>query len=116
MKQKPVAVGAEDVRDLQHLGIGQPLLHAVTQRVLVVLGFDDGDGDIGLVEQNVVGPLVLGPAVKLAADDNAAFGEREFLANLRSNIPARAFKRRSDELGADISFGELFFTHIHKRS
>ena len=51
------------------------LLHAVADGVVVVLGLDDGDRDVRLVVENVVGALGLAAGDQLAADDDAALGE-----------------------------------------
>ncbi len=59
MKQEAVTVGAEHERDLQHFCIAQGLLQAVANRMVVVLCFDNGDGDVRLVEQTM--PIRLRP-------------------------------------------------------
>ena len=82
VKQEAIAVGAEHERDLQHFGIAQRLLHAIANRVVVVLGFDNGDGDVRLVEQNVIGAFVLGAGMQLAAHDDPSLGEWKFLPDL----------------------------------
>ena len=47
--QESVAVGTEGKRHVQTLGIVERLLHPVADGVVVILGFDDGDGDVRLV-------------------------------------------------------------------
>ena len=61
VKDEAFAVGREGEGDVQHLGIGQRLLHAVPWLVLVVLGLDHGEGNAGPHEQYVIGLFVLAP-------------------------------------------------------
>ena len=88
---------------MQRLGIVESLLHAITNRVHVVLGFNDRNGKIGLVVQDVIGLLALAPADQLAAHDDAALGETDLAANLRSLVPAGLAQGWRDVLGADIA-------------
>ena len=50
-------------------------MHAVADGVIVVLGLDEGDGDVGLEVENVVGALGLAASDQPAADDDPAFRE-----------------------------------------
>ena len=75
VKQETVTIAAEHEGHLQHFGIAQPLLHAIAQGVFVVLGLDDRNRHAWLVEQNIVGALVLRTGVQPASDDDAPFGE-----------------------------------------
>ncbi len=109
VKQKTIAIGAEDEGYLQHFRIGQCLLHSVADRMAIVLGFDYGDGDIGLVEQHIISPFMFGAGVELAANDYPAFGKGKFFQDLGGYIPSRLLQGRRDELGADVALGELFF-------
>ena len=56
--------------------------------MVVVLGLDEGDGDVGLVIKDVVGALRLAAGDQLAADDDPALGEADLLANLRHAHPS----------------------------
>ena len=47
--------------------------------------------DVGLVIEDVVGALGLAAGDELAADDDAALGEADLLADLQHPVPARAF-------------------------
>ena len=69
-------------RDVEGRGILESLLHAVADGVVVVFGLDEGDGDVRLVVEDVVGALGLAAGDQLAADDDPAFGEVDLLANL----------------------------------
>ena len=61
----------------------------VADAVVVVLGLDQGDRNVGLVVEDVVGSLGLAPGDELAADDDPALGEADLLADLQHLIPAR---------------------------
>ena len=112
--QKGVAVGAVGERHVENLGVFERLLHAGADRVVVVLGLDDGDRDVRLVVEDVVGLLGFAALDRLAADDDPALGEVGLLADLGHHVPlaaVRADERGRDELGADVRFGEGFLVH-----
>ena len=111
MEQEAVAVGGEYEGNVQGVGVVEGLLHAVADGMVVVLGFDQCDGQVGLVVQHVVGPLALAPADQLAAHDDAALGEVNFLADLRHLVPACLAQGRGDELGADVAFAQALLVH-----
>ena len=50
--------------------------------MVVILRFDDGDGDVRLVIKDVVGALGLAAGDEFAAHDDAALGEGHLLADL----------------------------------
>ncbi len=104
VEDEAIAVGGKHEGNVQGLGVVQPLLHAVADGVGVVLGFDHGDGDVGFVIENVVGPLALAPADELAPHDDAALGEAHLLADLRHLVPSGLAQGRRDELGTDVAF------------
>ncbi len=54
-KHKAIAVAGEAEGHIQQLGVVQRLAHACTHGVLVVFGLDHRQGNVGLVEQGVVG-------------------------------------------------------------
>ncbi len=112
VEHEPVAVGGKDKGDVQRGGIIQSLLHPVADGVGVVLGFDQGDGEIGLVIEDIVGPLGFAAGDELAANDDSAFGERDLATNLRCLIPAGLNDRWRDALGANIGFAEGLFVHF----
>jgi hypothetical protein len=62
--------------------------------MVVVLGLDDRDGKVGLVEEDVVGLLGLAALHGLAADDDPALGEVDLLADLGHQVPFAAIWRR----------------------
>ena len=89
-KTKPSPLEEKTKGMFERRGIVEGLLHAVADAVVVVLGLDEGDGDVGLVVEDVVGALGLAAGDELAADDDPALGEADLLADLRHLIPARA--------------------------
>ena len=86
-------------------------MHAVADAVCVVLGLDDREGNVGLVVEDVVGALGLTASDQLAANDDAALGEADLLADLVHLVPAGPAEGGRDELGADVAFGEGSFVH-----
>jgi hypothetical protein len=63
-------------------------------RVVVVLGFNDGQREVGLVVKQVIRALGLRPAAYgvYGRRHDAAFGEIDLLADLRLHVPARRTK------------------------
>src|ERR1700680_4579525 len=59
VEDEAVAIGRKNKRNIEGYGIVQGLLHAVADAVVVVLGLDDGDRDVGLVIKDVIGALGL---------------------------------------------------------
>ena len=111
VEHEAVAVGRKHERNVQRFGIAQRLLHAVADGVVVVLGFDQGDRNVRLVLEDVVGPLARAPANQVAAHDDAAPGEAHLLADLRHLVPPGPAQGGRDELGADVAFGEVLLVH-----
>lgn len=111
MEEEAVAIAGKDEGHLQGIGIGQGLLHAVAHGMLVVLGLDDGQRQVGLVVEDEVGAARLAPGMQPATDDDAALGEGNLLADLGVQVPARLDDGRRDELGADVPFGEVLLVH-----
>ena len=111
MKDKAVAVGGEHKRDIERHRIVEGLLHAVAHAVVIILGLDDGDRDIGLVIKDVVGALGLATGNEVSSDYDASLGERNLLAYLHYPISACAFHRGAYELGADIALTQVFLVH-----
>ena len=111
VEDEAVAIGGKHEGNLQGLRVVQSLLHAVADGVGVVLCLDQGDGDVGLVVEDVVGPFALASAGQLAAHGDAALGEADFLPNLRHLVPPGLAQGRGDELGADVAFAETFLVH-----
>jgi hypothetical protein len=57
MQDETVAIRAKRIRDVQHLGVGEGLLHAVADCAVVVLRLDDRKRDVWLVVEDVICPL-----------------------------------------------------------
>jgi len=107
VKDKPVAVGGKNERNIEGYGIIEGLLHAVADAVVVVLGFDDGDRDVWFVIKDIIGALGLPAGNEFSADDDAPFGKSDFLADLHHPVPARALDGGTDEFGADVAFAQV---------
>ena len=112
MEEKPFSVRREDERHIHHLGVAKGLLHAGADRVGGILRFDHSQGDVGLPVEDVIGILPRPSAHQLAANDDAALGQVDFLPNLRLHIPPGLDDGRGDELGADVALGEVLLVHL----
>jgi len=77
----------------------------------VVLGLDQGQRQVALVEEDVVGPQLLAPDGDLAADDHAPGGEGELPPHLGRGIPPSLHEGRGDEVLADLGF--VLFRLVH---
>ena len=111
MKKERVSVGRKDKRDLERLGIAERLLHSCTDRVRVIFGFNQREWDSGRMVKNVVRALGIPAGRHLSANNDTAFGERDFLADMELNIPTGPHESRSDKLGANIPLAELLLIH-----
>src|SRR5262249_32124670 len=112
--QEGVAVRAVGEWYVEDLCVLERLLHAVADGMGVVLGFDHSDRQARLEVEDVVGLLCFATLDRLAADDGAALGEVEPLAQLRHHVPLAPVgtnERGRDELGADIRLGEPLLVH-----
>ena len=78
-------------------------------------GLDQREWDVGLVIEDVVGPLGLTASDQLAANDDAALGEAHLLADLRHLIPTGQIHCRGNKLGADVTFAEEVLVHYLTR-
>ena len=77
--------------------------------MLVVLGLNNGNGNVGLEVEDVVSALGFAAGGELALDVDFAVGEGDFFQELAELVPPRFFEGRGDILGADIALGEVFF-------
>jgi hypothetical protein len=71
MEDKTVAIGRKRKRDVERYRVVEGLLHPVADAMIVVLCLDDGDGDIGLVIEDVIGAFRLATGDELAPNDDA---------------------------------------------
>lgn len=67
---------------IQDFGVFESLLHSGTDGMVVVFSFDDGDWDIGFIEQKIIGFFRLASLDRFPSDNDTSFGEIFFLANL----------------------------------
>ena len=111
VKDKPVAVGGKNERNIEGYGIIEGLLHAVADAVVVVLGLDDGDRDVRLVIKDIIGALGLPAGDEFPADNDAPFSKSDFLADLHHPVPARALDGGTDEFGADVAFAQILLIY-----
>jgi hypothetical protein len=101
VEEEAVAVAAEGEGDVQHVGVFEGLLHALADRFVVVFGFDDGDRQVGFVEEDVVGAFLFASADQFATHDHSSGGELDFFADLGVEVPAGGCEGGGDVFGAD---------------
>lgn len=118
VEQEAVAVGADREGGIEHFGVVESLLHALTDGEAAAFGFDDGDGDVRVGVEHVVGALgAAGPVGivlshrKRAAHEHAPLGECHLLAEM-ALLPAGFRDRGGDALGADVPLAEGFLVTV----
>src|SRR6056297_3508248 len=111
MEQKPITVRREGKWDPQHLSIGKSLLHPIADRVLVVLGLNDRNWNVGLDVKHVVSALLFAACNHLTTDNYPAICECFLLSDLCLQIPSGLQDRWRDELATYISFRIFTFFH-----
>jgi hypothetical protein len=116
VEQETVTVGAEHEGHAERIGVVQRLLHPGADWQRVDLGLDHRQRQVGLVVEDEVGAAGLAAAVELAAHDDAAAGEGDFLAHLAVQIPAGLHERRDEVLGADVPLGQRLLVRVHVNS
>ena len=79
--------------------------------MLVILGLDHRNGEVGLVIENVVRAFGFTPSDHFTPDDDSPLGEAHLPANLRHFIPTRLLNRRGDVFRTNIAFGKVFLAH-----
>src|SRR5581483_8854307 len=75
VKKERVAVGTEHIGNIQGCRIIECLLHSSADAVVVIFGFNDRELDARFVGKDVVGAFWFATGGKLAANDDAPFGE-----------------------------------------
>ena len=115
MFEERVAIGAVGEGHVQHLGVVQGLLHAITDGVIVILGLNDSNGDVGFAVKDVVGSFGPAPADQLASDDHSPLGQADFFAYLCLHVPTGLLHDGwGDEFGANVLLAEgLFLAGFH---
>src|SRR5580698_2149051 len=108
MDEKPIAIGADSERKVEQFGVTKGLLHTVAKLVVIILGFDDSDGQVGFKIKDIISPLVLVPHRRATSNHHPTFGQIDFLADLDLNVPTSLGQGWSDELGTDVTFRKSF--------
>ena len=110
MKDEAVAVGGKNKGNIERQRIIQRLLHAVAHGTAIVFGFQQGDGEV-LVVEDVIGPLALAPCHQFAANNNPTLGKKDLAADLGGLVPAGLNQGGGDVFGANIRFAQVFLAH-----
>ena len=72
--------------------------------MVVVLGLDDGDRDVGLVVEDLVIALLCSACMSFPPDINSPIRKTNFLANLCVDVPTRRHEVGRDKIGVDVAF------------
>jgi hypothetical protein len=112
-EHEPIAVAGKAERDVKQVGVPDGLLHAGAHGVLVVLGFDHGQRDVGFVEQSEIGSQHGGGVALrlLAADHHTTRPQRELSIDLVHAAPPRCHHGGPDELVAEVAFRKVLLNH-----
>ena len=111
MLKEGVSIRAVNERQVQHGAVLKCLLHAATNRMIVVLGFNDGYGDVRLVIKYVIGSFGLATGDQFAPYNDSPLREGDFLTNLGLEVPTALDNGWRDELRPDVLLRHLFFVH-----
>jgi hypothetical protein len=122
MLQKGLTVATEDERHvqvagvLQCIGVVESLLHAAAQRIRPLLRLNDGERDVGFVEQQVVYLFLTATTVLPSGPSrhNPPICEGVFLPD-SVHWPARILNRRRDVTGARFLFGYTGLAHVRRK-
>src|ERR1039458_9572370 len=79
--------------------------------MIVVLGFYDSNRDVGLVVENVVGPLLSSPCMQLPPHINSSIREANLFTDLCVYVPTGRNETGRDAFGADVAFAEGPLVH-----
>jgi hypothetical protein len=91
------------------------LLDAAADRIVVIFGFDQSNGNVRLVVENVICALSFAASYKLATDYDPAFGETNLFTNLPLDIPTGVDDCGRNILRADVAFAEVSFIHAKQQ-
>ncbi|SDM11847.1 hypothetical protein SAMN05428957_102411 [Oryzisolibacter propanilivorax] len=110
------AIAGKAKRHVQQFGIAQRLRHSGARGMAGILGLQHGQGQVGLVQQHIVGTQDGGPVALclLATHHHAAGAQRVFAQDVLLHAPAGALQRGRDEAVADVGFAELADTGGHR--
>lgn len=102
-----VAVAGIGKLQPQHRGVFLRLLHALARRLVLCLGFDDGDWVVACVAQQIIGAFLFAATDLTAYGHDAAIGEGHLLVDaMRGFVPASSL-----EFGDDIDTASISFVH-----
>ena len=112
VEQEGVAIGAEGERHVEGFGVVQRLRHPVAELVVVVLRFEDGKGQVGLVVEHVVGASPLPTHGEPPAHNDPTVGEY-LLAEMPRLPPPGLADCRREVLRADVAFAQCLLVECH---
>ena len=112
MPDKAIAIGREHKRDVERGSVIQRLLHAVAHGVVVILGLDQGNGNV-LVIEHIIRPPGLAAGDQLAAHDDTAPGKAHLPADLGGFVPASLDYGGCNVFGANVGFAQVLLIHGH---
>lgn len=104
MLKKGVPIGGKSQGDIQHGCIFEGLLHSMADSMVIILGLNNGDGDVRLIIQNIINTFGSAPGDGITTDIDAAIGQGNFFQKLGLGIPSGSFQSRCNEFGANIAF------------
>ena len=109
-EHEPVAIAGKTKGHAQQLGVVDGLGHARAHGLVVVFGLDHRDGYVGFEKQGVVGPQhsALVAVGLVAPHADAPCPQGKLTVNLVEPVPPGLLHGGTDELVADVAFGELF--------
>ena len=111
MKNKAIAITAKHKGNIQSFSVAKCLLHTRADGVRIVLCFNDSDGYVRFVVENVIGTLLLSSRVYFTPHVNPSICESNLFPNLVNYVPSHINQGRRDVLRANVLFAERFFVH-----
>lgn len=109
-EHKAVAVAGKAKGHAKQIRIVDCLGHARAHGLVVVFGLDHRNRDVGFEKQSVVGPQhgALVAVGFVPAHTDVPCPQEKLTVNLVEPVPPGLLHGRTDELVADVAFGELF--------
>jgi hypothetical protein len=112
---KRIAVRGENKGNIERSRVLDGLLHAAADRIVIILGFDQSDGNVRLVIKNVIGALRLAAGYELATYNDPALGKTNLFTNLPLDIPTGVDDCGRNILRANVAFAEVSFIHARQQ-
>lgn len=105
---------------VEDLSVVLSLLETISGLLLERLGFDDSDGEVTGVPEDVVGSLLLAPVSLAPGHNDSPIGEASLLGErMGLVVPACVVELGENVLPTGVSFGQAFgfdlFPHSHSR-